>query len=416
MATFNDLCKFFVQQKQAIELKGGTVTVANANPSPNEILTGINSIKVKTVGEQISATDGFAIYAAERPNTTLKLYNSSDQLLDTKVTDTTSGGHVIFYVSTADTYTIKAYDSEGTELWANSKELDVVGVYNIKSGLALNDYTWAEINTASKNGYAKYMWNIWDYKNLASFMGSTTTDYRRAYIIGFNHDDKVEGGKAGITFMIKRTSSSYKHWDSSTANWTSWRGSLIRKNCLKSGEDFYTYASVSSSTEGTYYVKSEVNPDEFVEKTLPGEYLSSYYYYKKETLTSDGAFIAGMPAEMLDYVVQVKKKTFGGMDKNVTFATDQTTVVTNDWIFIPSDAEIFGNANRHTNVYSKYALEGEQYEAFKDYYENRFRYSGTRWLRSPYSSNTCWCCWSNNGYVDNYSAPNAYYLPLCFCI
>lgn len=216
--------------------------------------------------------------------------------------------------------------------------------------------------------------------------------------------------------MIKRTSSSYEHWGSSTANWTSWRGSLIRKNCLKSGEDFYTYASVSSSTEGTYYVKSEVNPDEFVEKTLPGEYLSSYYYYKKETLTSDGAFIAGMPAEMLDYVVQVKKKTFGGMDKNVAFATDQTTVVTNDWIFIPSDAEIFGNVNRHTYTYSKYALEGEQYEAFKDYYENRFRYSETRWLRSPCSSYSYWCCWSSSGYVYGNSANNAYYLPLCFCI
>lgn len=414
MATFNDLCKFFVQQKQAIELKGGTVTVANANPSPNEILTGINSIKVKTVGEQISATDGFVIYAAERPNTTLKLYNSSDQLLDTKVTDTTKGGYVIFYASTADTYTIKAYDSEGAELWTNSKELDVVGVYNIKSGLALNNYTWAEINAASKNGYAKYMWDVWDYKDLDSFMGSTATNYRRAYIIGFNHDDKVEGGKAGITFMIKTTQSTYKHWNSSTANWTSWRGSLIRKNCLKSGDDFYTYASVSNSSTGTYYVKSETNPDEFIEKTLPDEYLSTYYYYTKETLTSDGAFIAGMPAEMLDYMVQVKKKTFGGMDKNVTFATDQTTIVTNDWMFIPSDAEIFGNANRYV-TYSKYALEGEQYEAFKNYYENRFRFVD-RWLRSPYSSYTSWCYWSYNGYVYIYSASTTYYLPLCFCI
>lgn len=414
MATFNDLCKFFVQQKQAIELKGGTVTVANANPSPNEILTGINSIKVKTVGEQISAMDGFVIYAAERPNTTLKLYNSSDQLLDTKVTDTTNGGYVIFYVSTADTYTIKAYDSEGAELWTNSKELDVVGVYNIKSGLALNDYTWAEINTASKNGYAKYMWNIWDYKDLDSFMGSTTTDYRRAYIIGFNHDDKVEGGKAGITFMIKGTSSKYSH-SSSSANWMSWRGSLIRKNCLKSGEDFYTYTSVSSSTEGTYYVKSETNPDEFIEKTLPDEYLSTYYYYTKQTLTSDGAFIAGMPSEMLDYIVQVKKKTFGGMDKGVTFATDQTTIVTNDWMFIPSDAEIFGNTNRYV-TYSKYALEGEQYEAFKGYYENRFRFGNDRWLRSPYSSTTSWCCWNGYGSVTTSSAYYTSYLPLCFCI
>ena len=101
------------------------------------------------------------------------------------------------------------------------------------------------------------MFKLWDTKRIDSFMGQVSDSYTKCYILGFEQDDKVTGGKAGITFMIKQTPNSYKHWtDSNTnANGISWVGSMIRKDMLKLGEDYYVFdRNVTSSTEGTYYI------------------------------------------------------------------------------------------------------------------------------------------------------------------
>ena len=390
MSNFNDVCRYFKLQQTAIEGKGGTVNVANTNPSPSELLAGIQSIPTKT---PITSSSGYAIVTAERPNTTIKLYNSSNQLVSTQTTHSTQGGTVTFTGLSNISYTLKAYDSSDNELWA-------------------------EINKAGYYGYAKYMFNLWDYKKLASFMGSTSDTYTRAYIIGFDHDDKVGGGKAGITFLIQTTSSSYKHYATNTTNCNgvSWIGSLIRQNALKNGESYYLYdLSVTSSTSGTRYVYNEVSND-FDAVTLPEEYVAGTKYYTKNTLSANGAFIAGLPSEMLDYIVQVKKKTWGGYGTSSS-SSDNTIIETKDWIFCPSDSEVFGSANRGVS-YSKYALEGEQYEAFATQFrENQLRNSSSRWLRSPSISNSnIFCTIYNSGYAGANGANNGYFPVLCFCV
>lgn len=45
MATLNDVYKKFPEMKEAIEDMNGTVIVANKNPSPDEIIAGIKTIK-----------------------------------------------------------------------------------------------------------------------------------------------------------------------------------------------------------------------------------------------------------------------------------------------------------------------------------------------------------------------------------
>ena len=420
MSNYNDLLKKFLQQKNAIISKGGIVNVANVNPSPNELLAGINSIVVNR--PQVTASNGYAIIVAERPNKTIKLYNSSGSLLSTKTTNSSTGGYVTFTVSSIGEYIAKVYDADGTEIWTNSININEPGVFNIKSGLALNEYTWDEISIAGLNGYAKYMFRLWDFKKLSSFMGSTSDTYTKAYIIGFEHDNKVSGGKAGITFMIERTSSSYKHWSTSQTNdnGISWVGSLIRANCLKNGEIQYVFdKTVSETTEGTYYIFDNTT-NQFVAQTLPENFVATQKYYNKVTISADGAFIAGLPQEIINYIVQVKKKTWGGYGGSVLNSTnanaDDTIIETEDWMFIPSDGEVFGNTNRYSK-YSKFTEEGETYEAFKEYNENRFWCSTSRWLRSPsLSGSSIFCCWFSNGYVTNTSASNAYYCPLCFCI
>ena len=415
MSNFNDVCRYFKLQQTAIEGKGGTVNVANTNPSPSELLAGIQSIPTKT---PITSSSGYAIVTAERPNTTIKLYNSSNQLVSTQTTHSTQGGTVTFTGLSNISYTLKAYDSSDNELWTSNVTISEIGVYIVKPSLSLASYSWADINKAGYYGYAKYMFNLWDYKKLASFMGSTSDTYTRAYIIGFDHDDKVGGGKAGITFLIQSTSSSYKHYATNTTNCNgvSWIGSLIRQNALKNGESYYLYdLSVTSSTSGTRYVYNDVSND-FDAVTLPEEYVAGTKYYTKNTLSANGAFIAGLPSEMLDYIVQVKKKTWGGYGTSSS-SSDNTIIETKDWLFCPSDSEVFGSANRGVS-YSKYTLEGEQYEAFATQFrENQLRNSSARWLRSPGVSPSGYFCYIyNSGGADSTYAAAGYYPVLCFCV
>jgi hypothetical protein len=424
MSTFNDVVRKLLEMRNAIINKGGRVNVAKTNPSPDELIAGINSIDNNR--PTIEASQGYVIITAERPNTVIKVFNGADQLMGTQSTNASVGGQVSFSLTASGFYTVKAYTNTEILLWTNTVSITDPGVYNVKSGLALEDYTWEEINRAAKNGYAKYMFKLWDTKKLESFMGSTTASYRTAHIIGFDHDDKVNGGKAGITFMLERTSSKYKHHSSSSANINgiSWEGSLIRANCLKSGESYYTYdLTVTASSEGTYYVYDDVN-EEFVSQSLPAEFVAGTKYYTKTTIGTDGAFVAGLPAEMLNYIVQVKKKTwkgYGGDVQNTTQAAENKIVITTkDWMFIPADCEVFGKDDRFNigvNAYSQFEVEGECYEAFKEYKENVFRYAESRWFRSPcVSYSISFAYWNTNGYSNYNSANNTYYASLCFCL
>lgn len=408
MATQQDVFNKIQEIKNAIIAKGGTITQANINVSLPELVAGVQSIPAGSGGASI------AIIAAELADTTLALYKSDGALVSQESTGV-SGGTVIFEVSEADTYTVKATKS-GAELWTNTITIEEIGVYNCKTGKALNDYTWEEINTASNGGYAEYMWSVGDYKDLSSFMGQSSSTYTRAVILGFNHDDKADGsGKASITFKIPYTSSTYKHRSADGSNGISWVGSLIRQNALKSGESYYLYDdTVTSSTSGTYY-KYNSETDAFDEVTLPGAFDSNTKYYAKTTLSADGAFIAGLPTDLAPYIKQVTKKTWTGYIGTST-KTDETIIKTKDWLFLLSDSEVFGNDNRYV-TYSKYSKEGAQYDYFKEYAENKLRYGTNQWLRSPYVSNgNYFCYWYIFGYVYSYYASYTYRVALCFCI
>ena len=406
MATQQDVFNEIQNIKNAIIAKGGTITQANKNVSLPELTAGVQSIPE-------GGGAGIAIIAAELADTTLELYGSNGALIDSQSTGT--GGMVMFTATEAGSYTVKA-SKGGTELWANTITVDEIGVYNCKTGKALNDYTWAEIETAGNGGYAEFMWSEGDYKDLTSFMGQTTSTYTRAIIMGFNHDDKADGtGKASITFKIPYMSSTYAHRSASGSNGISWVGSLIRQNSLKAGESYYLYDdTVTSSTAGIYY-KYDTETEDFVEVTLPDAYDANTKYYSKTTLEADGAFIAGLPEEITPYIKQVEKKTWTGY-RGTSSSADTAIIKTKDWLFLLSDGEVFGNKDRYVD-YSKYTEEGEQYKYFKEYAENKLRYSNYQWLRSPSPNNgSYFCTWPTNGYVSTSTAYTAYRVALCFCV
>lgn len=414
---YNQLNKYELARKKGIE----NLAVKNVVVSENATLD-IVADNILSIQQNYSLTGDAVIVTAELGNVTLTLRDSSDTVIDTQNTGST--GSVINFIvpNTQETYTVTATDAEDNELWTNSITVTGTGTFNCKVGKALSNYSWAEIKEAGVKNFAQYMWSVGDEKKIESFMGSTSDEVTVFVIAGFNIKEKVGGG-FGITFIQKgQTSATYQWWsDSNTnSNGFSWEGCLPRQNCLREGEVFHLYdRSVTSETTGTFYIWDNDNKL-WVEKTLPADYVANTKYFTRETKTANGAFWNGLSDDILPYISQVKNKTWGGYGGAVTNSTtanaDNTIIETKDWLFIPSDSEVFGDSERINN-YSKYALEGEQFPYFNQYQEGRLQRSNNSWTRSPYLSNSNYACtWTSNGYVyhdTTYLRPR---VVLCFTL
>jgi len=401
MSTLNDLYEGIYDIARRVVQKGGIISSSNISPSFKDIMDGIDSIPQASV----NLTGAANILVAEMPNVTIKMEDESGNIIDTQTTNATIGGAVTFSTEEFGNYRFTATDSDGNELWTKLFSVPNAGLHYCKVGKALADYTPAEINLAAKNDYAKIMWSVGDTISI------TTIGSKKTYhIAGFNHYAKADGsGYCGLVLeMNDYTGSSYKH-NSSNDNTIGWEGSLIRQNGLAAGDAYYLRATVDSTTEGTYYVYDEFAKD-WVEKILPGEYDETAIYYTKNILEADGAFITGLP-DWKDYIVQVETAT---ADAGSGF---KKIIVSKDRVFMPSDAEVFGNTKRYSK-YSQYDLEGQQYDYYKnDWSDGKIRASTSWWLRSPYSSIATYFCYVNSyGYVSGSIASTSYYARLVFCL
>lgn len=90
---------------------------------------------------------------------------------------------------------------------------------DIKPTLADND--WATIAVVSEMGAASTYWSVGDEKDITLSDGETLT----LVIVGFDHDDLVSGGKAGITFGLKNLMTNTGCMNATTTNSGGWAGS-----------------------------------------------------------------------------------------------------------------------------------------------------------------------------------------------
>ena len=79
--------------------------------------------------------------------------------------------------------------------------------------VSLEDCSWSEIGTISQNGSASEVWSISDTKNISVSGESLTLE-----IVGFNHDDLTNGGKAGTTFACRNLMTSMRRMYSEGTN------------------------------------------------------------------------------------------------------------------------------------------------------------------------------------------------------
>lgn len=91
----------------------------------------------------------------------------------------------------------------------------------------LAENSWKMIARASTEGIASQVWSVGDEIDIVlsgDYTGSITMQ-----IAGFDHDDLVSGGKAGITFLSKQLVSSEKMDPSSGKRWDN---SALRSNTM----------------------------------------------------------------------------------------------------------------------------------------------------------------------------------------
>ncbi len=403
-----------------------------------------------TTNIEVSINGSSAIMVAELPNVSLSIKNSAGVVLDTKNTGS-AGGVVIFSVSSNGTYTVTATDSYGTELWTNDIVIDGVGTYNCKTGKALNDYTWAEINTASVGGYAKYMWSVGDGKTFVS-TGSIFNNYE-FIIIGFGHDTLASDGvsKAGISFMMKKyySGSSYNinlklylNGSSTYRNVGGYRSSLMRQRSLPQGSEIYSQASgvtadllasgfryadgticplysynestdtyteatgETFSTSKVYHIKGyykslgTIEEADFVEGkhfiystsgyTVPSTWVSgTTYYIIYQTLQEDGVFYSAL-SEIMQYIKPVQKTQSTGNSTTTLCTTTEKVwhLAVEEVLGINRNSKLdSGNSGTSANAYNAQD-EGSIYDYFKNEYQHgKIALGNTWWTRSPYTNN-----------------------------
>ena len=222
------------------QLLAGTATVdISLNPAGCDVvgtaLTKETLLKdaTKTALElsQSDPTVDDALYALSQKGSPAEVHVIADngtQVTMTKggktLTAMVSGGEAVLYPTELGEWTIKyTFDSsQKTKQW----KLEVIGivyVYPFTIGDNLNDTDWADIDICGRLGMAQQFFKVGDSKTVN--IGGTNYEVQ---IIGFNHDDKVSGGKAAYSFQLVDCLNQTQQMNTSNINTGGWNGSAMR--------------------------------------------------------------------------------------------------------------------------------------------------------------------------------------------
>lgn len=209
-----------------------------ANAGCNEVGTALNkanllsdTTKAALELSQSDPTVDDALYALSQKGSPAEVHviaNNGTQVTMTKggktLTAMVSGGEAVLYPMELGEWTIKyTFDSsQKTKQW----KLEVIGivyVYPFTIGDNLNDTDWADIDICGRLGMAQQFFKVGDSKTVN--IGGTNYEVQ---IIGFNHDDKVSGGKAAYSFQLVDCLNQTQQMNTSNTNTGGWNGSAMR--------------------------------------------------------------------------------------------------------------------------------------------------------------------------------------------
>ena len=94
--------------------------------------------------------------------------------------------------------------------------------------LSFSKASWGQIAALSEGGSASKYFSVGDEKTIELTTGEEIT----LVILGFNHDDLMGGGKAGITIGMKNLLATTYKMNSSNTNAGGWNGSAMRTSTM----------------------------------------------------------------------------------------------------------------------------------------------------------------------------------------
>ena len=106
-------------------------------------------------------------------------------------------------------------------------EIKAIAQYELVLAPNLETASWDFIDSISKNGKAASVWSVGDKKTVN--IGGTNY---KVQIIGFDHDTKTSGGKAGITFQLVDCLYSAYQMNSSDTNSGGWTSCAMRTSTM----------------------------------------------------------------------------------------------------------------------------------------------------------------------------------------
>lgn len=333
-----------------------------ANAGCNEVGTALNkanllsdTTKAALELSQSDPTVNDALYALSQKGSPAEVHVIADngtQVTMTKggktLTAMVSGGEAVLYPTELGEWTIKyTFDSsQKTKQW----KLEVIGivyVYPFTIGDNLNDTDWADIDICGRLGMAQQFFKVGDSKTVN--IGGTNYEVQ---IIGFNHDDKVSGGKAAYSFQLVDCLNQTQQMNTGNTNTGGWNGSAMRGRM---------------ST------------------------------YKSQ-----------LPAALRNVIKTVKKKS--GTGGGSSSGTQQT----NDDLFLLSEIEIFGTTTYSVagegTQYEWYKAGNSRIKKVNGsayYWWERSPYSG---------DTNNFCCVGSSGSANNYYANYSYGVSFGFCV
>lgn len=338
----------------------------------SELTSVANAIRAKgKTSAQLVYPDGFVTaIQAIRTGTELKIIvsvASGATVTATKGSLSVSGksvnGTCTLIVPEAGTWSVKATLSGQT---SNTKSVTFTDSYDVTLAFVsptLNDNDWAKIRKVSDAGQGANYWSIGDRKavTLNGTVGhlslSNYTTY--AFIIGFNHNARVEGTNR-IHFQLAKTALSggtdVCFCDSKYAPDSGWSSP---------GAGYFVMNASDTNSGGWKSSQMRTN--------ICGTSLSSY----------SGTIIAVIPAALRAVLKSVTKYT----DNTGGESTAASTVTaTTDYFFLLSEFEVFGSIiygnTNEKNKQAQYAY----YSAGNS--KIKYKHNGTStaaywWLRSP---------------------------------
>ena len=201
-----------------------------------------------------------------------------------------SSGLAILKIPGFGTWTVSA-TIDGAFISA-SCEIKAIAQYELSLVPDLETASWDIIDTISKNGNAASVWSVGDKKTVN--IGGTNYQVQ---IIGFDHDTKTSGGKAGITFQLVDCLYSAYQMNSSDTNSGGWTRCAMRistmatlltnlpsalQNVIKAVNKLTSAGNMSSTintTSDKLFLLSEVEIFGSTINSESGEG-SQYAYYK----------------------------------------------------------------------------------------------------------------------------------------